>query len=108
MRRVESDGPRENHATERFAAVKFSAGSRSVIINCTKLRLRIQRDAGAVTALLHATHAVVLDDIVLRHPIARSQFHDQMAATAATGAGWKFGIVDDASQQTTLLAISDL
>jgi len=59
-----------------------------LLVNGAKISLRIQRDTGAVAALLHAACTVVFDHERFRHRIARSQLHHQMAAAAAAGAGW--------------------
>ena len=61
----------EDPEAEAFAAVEVTASLRTVGVNRAKPRGGIEGDTGAVTPLVHATHAIVLDDQFLRDQVVR-------------------------------------
>jgi len=63
---------------------------RAALVDCAKPGEGIQGDAGSVAPLLHAAHTVMLDDKLLRYIVdSLPELDDQVAATAAAGAGGK-------------------
>lgn len=83
--------PGENVTTQFFAPVEIAAGLRPARVDRAEIRGGIERDTRAVTTLLEAARAVMLDYERFRHHVTRPQFHHQMAATAAAGARGKVG-----------------
>ena len=84
---------------ERFAAVEFAAGLRACGVDRAKLGNGIQRDTGTVGVLIHATRTVVENDKRVGNVVRRSQLDDEVAATAASGAGRKIGVEVDGAEQ---------
>ena len=66
-------GPTEDLAAERLAAAEVAARLWAGVVDGAEKGRGIESDAGAVAALVHATHAVVLRDECLRHVVARPQ-----------------------------------
>ena len=84
------DGTRgaEHTAAQAGATFKLAADLRAPIIDGAKARRQIERQARAVTVLVEATHAGMLDDEFLRHVVhSRHELDEKVAALAATGAG---------------------
>lgn len=78
----------QNFAAELAAAVELTANPRTIFVDGTGARDRVQRDAGAIALLVHEAHAVILDDVLLRHKVhVGFQLDQQVAATGATDAG---------------------
>ena len=77
----------EDLAAEGFAAVEIPAGLRADFIERAQERQRIEADAGAVVALVHAADALVFHHERFRDVVAGTQLHHEMTATAAAGAG---------------------
>lgn len=90
-----------------FTALKVAAGLRTGFVDRAEERDRIKGDARSVAPLIHAAHAGVLGDVLLRHVIARPQLDHEMAAAAATGARGKVGMEIDASTRTGRRALGD-
>jgi hypothetical protein len=92
-----------------FAPVEVAAGLWPVGVDGTKERGGIEGHAGPIAALVHAAHAIVFGDELFRHGIARPQFHHEVAAAAAAGAGRKVGMsVDGPRRQVAgVLAMTD-
>jgi hypothetical protein len=64
-------------------------------------------DAGTVAVLIHAAHAVVLNDEFLGDKIARAQLDHQVAAASAAGAGWEISVSFDDVTQTVWPVFGD-
>jgi len=79
-------------SAKSFASIELTASQRTLFVDRAKMCRRIQRDAGAVAALLHAACAVVFDDECFRHCIACPQFNHQVAATTAASTKRKIGV----------------
>jgi len=86
-------------AAEGFTAVEVPARLGTPFVEGAELRRDIQRDAGAVGALIHAPRAVVFDHEFLRHAIAGFQLDDPMTAAAAAGTGGKIRMGVDRSRR---------
>jgi len=77
-------------AAERLGPLKIAAHLRAAIVDAAQARDRIEGDAGAVTVLVHAPHARVLDHELLGDIIHQwRQLHEEMTALAAAGTGRK-------------------
>jgi hypothetical protein len=62
-------GPEDRATAERLAAVEVAASLRTAFVDGAEPGERIEGDARAVAALLHAAHAAVLDHELLRHVV---------------------------------------
>lgn len=84
--------PFEHRAAEFAAPLELPASPGSRLVNRAEPRDGIEADARAITPLIQAPHAVVLDHPCFRHDIhARNQLDHLMAAAPAAGAGGEFG-----------------
>ena len=82
----------EREEADAVAAVQVAAGARTAGVDGAEPRGGIEGDTGSVALLVHAARAIACGDELFRHTVARSEFHHEMAALAATGAERKIRI----------------
>jgi hypothetical protein len=76
----------EDAQAEGFAAGEVATGLRAGFVKGAELGYRIEADAGAVAALVHAEDALALDGEMVGDRITGAEFHDEMTTASATGA----------------------
>jgi hypothetical protein len=100
--------PAEDLAAERLAAGEVPAGLGAGRVDRAEHARRIQGDAGAIAALVHAARAVMLDYEFLRHHVTGPQFDHQVAAAAAAGAGREIEVGGDGTTTAGPAGVGDL
>lgn len=89
----------EDPAADPAATREVAAGLRALLVDGAEQRDRIEGDAGAIAALVHATGALALDDEFLGDVISRTQLHHEMATAATAGTRGKIGMgIDGATR----------